>query len=128
MLINISKVYELLKNFFSLIIEYHNEIISLNDNFSKMGVNQVVKFHSREKIFQIEENSINFTEGMGFILFYIDDYIQGIIKWYEFFAGLVNAFGEINWVKVLRHEIKIENVVDPDKVDLNIFKFQINIL
>lgn len=123
---NLGKVSELLKNFFKLIVGYYEEITSLNDDFSKMGVSKVVKDHSREKIFLIDQNSINFTEGMRLILFYIDDYVQGIISWYEFFAGLVNAFGELNWFKVLKRKIKIEDAVDLDKVDFNIFKFQID--
>lgn len=123
---NVGRMYELLKNFFGLIVEYHNEITSLRDDFSKMGLSKVVKDHSKEKIFQIDQNSLNFTEGMKFILFYIDDYIQGMIRWHEFFAGLVHVFGEINWFKVLRRKIKIEDALNLYKIDFNLFKFQVN--
>ena len=123
---DLGRVHESLKNFFRSIVEYHNEITSLKDDFSRMGVSQFVKDHSKEKIFQIDQNSLNFTKGMRLILFYIDDYIQGIIRWYELFAGLFNAFGEPNWFKVLKKKIKIEDAVDINKVDFNIFKFQVN--
>ncbi|MEM3526611.1 MAG: hypothetical protein QXV37_04270 [Candidatus Jordarchaeaceae archaeon] len=62
-----------------------------------------------------------------FVLFF-EDYVDLILKGLEFFSNLVSTLGIKDYYEIIRRKVRLEEVIQPEKIDLDFLKFQIGTL
>ncbi len=117
---NLKEIKSQLADFFSLITRYIIEIYQISEG-KKISNGKPGNYAYG----QIIENTRKMNQSMFAYISFIEDLLNGIIKWFEFFSGLVNALGSKEYYRVLLREVKLEEVIDRSRIDMPFLKFQI---
>ncbi|MFB0559881.1 MAG: hypothetical protein ACETWM_01430 [Candidatus Lokiarchaeia archaeon] len=111
----------LLKSICKIVSEIFFSIHSVNkDVASKLGQS----FEKYEFGYLIETFQ-NSAEIVSTLVLFFENYIDGIVKGLEFFSNLVFALGIKEYSKILSEKNKLEEFIQPDRIDLGFLKFQL---
>jgi hypothetical protein len=73
----------------------------------------------------ILESMVKSEEGVSLFVSFFSDYVKSCTLWYKLFCELVRALGYEDFPSVIFKLVKLDDVVDSSKIDVNFFKFQI---
>nr|MDO8082122.1 hypothetical protein [Candidatus Freyarchaeota archaeon] len=74
---------------------------------------------------QIVEKTRNLNRSTFAYICFIEEFVNGFIKWFEFFSSLVRVLGANEYYRILYRKAKLEEVVDESRIDVSFLKFQI---
>lgn len=115
------KVKSLLMDFFSLITRYIIEIYqtyNIGSKSSNCGLGDYTYG-------QIVEKTRNMHWSIFAYVCFIEGFVNGVIKWFEFFSSLVKALGINEYYRILHRNVKLEEVIEESSIDVSFLKFQI---
>jgi len=118
---NLEKVKSLLVDYFSLITRCIIEIYQTYEGRSKLskGIPEDYTYG------QIVEKTRNLNRSTFAYICFIEEFVNGFIKWFEFFSSLVRVLGANEYYRILYRKAKLEEVVDESRIDVSFLKFQI---
>jgi hypothetical protein len=64
------------------------------------------------------------AENFSTVVLFLSDYIAGLVKGLELFSNLVFALGIKEYSEIISQKSKLEDLIQPDKIDLDFLKFQ----
>ena len=64
------------------------------------------------------------AENVSTVVLFFSDYIAGLVKGLELFSNLVFALGIKEYSEIISQKNKLEDFIQPDKIDLDFLKFQ----
>jgi hypothetical protein len=118
---NLGKIKSLLADLFSLITGYIIEIYKIDKGVSKLSNGKPGDYTYGQLVVRIRNLNMS---AFAYVLF-IEDFVKGIIKWFEFFSSLVSTLGTKEYYRILYRKVKLEEAIDESRVDLTFLKFQI---
>ena len=122
----VENLRKLLLTFFKHIVGYFETLDSFNDELSLFGLNRMERLYFTGSI--TGRLSVEFGKHhskIDYVFNFLRWYVQGVLKWYELLSSLIRALGCADWFSVYREEIKIEEVVDFESVDLTLLALNV---
>lgn len=115
------RVKSLLVDFFSLIARYIVEIYQSYEMRSRLSNGELGDYIYG----QIVEKTRNLNRSIFAYVCFIEVFVNGVIKWFEFFSNLVKALGTGEYYRILYRKVKLERVIDRSQIEMPFLKFQI---
>lgn len=115
------EIRTILKEIYKIAAEILFSIHSVDKDFvSRVGVSlEKYKVGHLIEAFQSSADAVS-----KFVLFF-EDYVKLILNGLEFFSNLVFALGVENYYEVISQKVKLDDVIQLEKIDLGFLKFQI---
>ncbi|WXG41857.1 MAG: hypothetical protein WED07_14015 [Candidatus Freyarchaeum deiterrae] len=116
-----SEVENLLKSIFRIESELMLSIYSVDKDFASRVGASLGKYEFGYLI----EAFQNSADAVAKWISFFDNYIEAFVKGLEFFSNLVFALGIKEYSEVLSRRNRVEQIIQPDKIDLDFLKFQV---
>jgi hypothetical protein len=115
------RVKSLLVDFFGLITRYIIEIYQTYETGSEFSQVELGNYTYG----QIVEKTRNLNRSIFAYVCVIERFVNGVIKWFEFFSNLVKGLSTNEYYPILHRNVKLEEVIDESRLDVSFLKFQI---
>nr|MDO8080981.1 hypothetical protein [Candidatus Freyarchaeota archaeon] len=118
---NLQTIRNNLRKFFKLLGDRTLELYFKNTELGELSKIQLEGYMADS----ILESLVRLKEGVSLFVSFFSDYVKSCNIWYELFCELTRALSYEDFRSVLFKQVDLDEVVDPSKIDVDYFKFQV---
>lgn len=115
------EVKNLLKSTYKIATEIIFAIHVADKDFASRVGQKLEKYKVRHLIDAFQKSA----DAVSKLVLFFGDYVESILKGLEFFSNLFFALGIKNYFEIINQKNKLEDVIQPETIDLDFLKFHI---